>query len=102
MDFSVAPWGGGGCLDANETVAAAASGKFDDIRLKKSTGGWFNSSAAGSPRGSTTPIPGYQVGQFSAVCYLSAMQIKKTIPGYADRPIGAFFSVQLSTSCGTD
>ena len=64
MDFSVAPWGGGGCLDANQTVAAAGSGKFDDIRLKKSVGGWFNSSAAGSPRvpaGSppAAPIKGY-------------------------------------------
>ena len=47
MDFSVAPWGGGGCLDANATVAAAASGKLDDIRLKKSTGSWFNSSTPG-------------------------------------------------------
>jgi hypothetical protein len=29
MDFSVAPWGGGGCLDANATVAAAAAGKYN-------------------------------------------------------------------------
>eukprot|EP00729_Bicosta_minor_P016387 gene16387-1736_t len=62
MDFSVAPWGGGGCLDANATVAAAASGKLDDIRLKKSTGSWFNSSTPG--------------------------MIKKNVPGYADIPIG--------------
>ena len=81
MDFSVAHWGGGGCLDANETVAAAASGKLDDIRLKKTTsssgimGSWFNSSAAA----------GQLVGSFSAVCYLTAMQIKKNIPGYTDR-----------------
>ena len=51
MDFSVAPWGGGGCLDANATVAAAASGKLDDIRIKKTDsssgimGSWYNSSA---------------------------------------------------------
>ena len=30
MDFSVAPWAAGGCLDANETVAAAAAGKYND------------------------------------------------------------------------
>ena len=32
--------------------------------------------------------PGYVVGQYSAVCYLTAMQIKKNVPGYADIPIG--------------
>ena len=88
MDFSVAPWGGGGCLDANETVAAAASGSLDDIRLKKSTGNWFNSSAAGKNKQTGEMQPGYLVGQFSAVCYLTAMQIKKNIAGYADLPIG--------------
>ena len=81
MDFSVAPWGGGGCLEANATVAAAASGKFDDIRLKKSVGSWFNSSAPGTNTHGVAQ-PGYLVGQFSAVCYLTAMQIKKNIAGH--------------------
>ena len=67
MDFSVAPWGGGGCLEANATVAAAGSGKLDDIRLKKSIGGWFNSSAPGMNRQGVMQ-PGYNVGAFSAVC----------------------------------
>lgn len=75
MDFSVAPWGGGGCLDANATVAAAGSGKFDDIRLKKSVGNWFNSSLAGKNKQGVMQ-PGYVVGQFSAVCYLTAMQVR--------------------------
>ena len=84
MDFSVAPWGRGGCLDANATVAAAASGMLDDIRIKKTDsssgimGSWYNSSANA----------GHIVGEFSAVCYLTAMQIKQNIPGYKDRPIG--------------
>lgn len=87
MDFSVAPWGGGGCLVANQTVAEAASGKLDDIRLKKATGNWFNSSTAGKNKQGVMQS-GYAVGQFSAVCYLTALQIKKNINGYADLPIG--------------
>ena len=77
MDFSVAPWGGGGCLGANETVAAAATGKYNDVRLMHGYGRWFNSSLNA----------GHDVGSFSAVCYLTALQMKK-LPGHADRPIG--------------
>ena len=81
MDFSVAPWGEGGCLDANETVAAAAAGEYDDIRLMhgfSSSKLWFNSSYDA----------GLSVGKFSAVCFLTAVQMKKVIPGYKDHPIG--------------
>lgn len=81
------PSTGGGCLEANATVAAAASGKFDDIRLKHSTGVWFNSSKPGMNKQGVLQ-PGYNVGSYSAVCYLTAMQIKKNVPGYADLPIG--------------
>jgi hypothetical protein len=99
MDFSVAPWGGGGCLDANETVAEAASGKMDDIRLKKSVGGWFNSSTAGKNKQGAMQ-KGYAVGQFSAVCYLTALQIKKNIKGFADLPIGLMQSSVGGTVIG--
>ena len=71
---------------ANATVAEAASGRLDDIRIKSATGGWVNSSHAGVNR------QGYTVGQFSAVCYLTAMQIKRNIAGYADLPIGLMLS----------
>ena len=78
MDFSVAPWGGGGCLDANQTVAAAAAGKYNDVRLMHGYGRWFNSSVNA----------GHDVGSFSAVCFLTALQMKEIIPGHANRPIG--------------
>jgi hypothetical protein len=53
-----------------------------DVRLMNAAhegyGQWFNSSLNA----------GHDIGSFSAVCYLTALQMKKIIPGHADRPIG--------------
>ena len=76
MDFSVAPWGGGGCLKANETVAAAGSGRLDDIRMKKGTilnpGGWFNSSTAAINRQGVLQKGYVQWGHCADVCVARA------------------------------
>jgi sialate O-acetylesterase len=69
----------GGCFAANETVAAAAAGKWNDIRLMHGPGGnWVNASQD----------EGLTVSMFSAVCFLTAVQMKRQIPGHTDRPIG--------------
>ena len=81
MDFSVAASGGGGCFAQNETVALAASGKYNDIRLMHggaANGHWWNASSnAGS-----------DVAHFSAVCFLSALAMKQHIPSHKNRPMG--------------
>lgn len=57
MDFSVAASGGGGCFAQNETVALAASGKYDDIRLMHggaANGHWWNASSNAEMKGKTS------------------------------------------------
>lgn len=81
MDFSVAASGGGGCFAQNETVALAASGKYNDIRLMHggaANGHWWNASSNS----------GKDVASFSAVCFLSALAMKQHIPSHKNRPIG--------------
>ena len=50
MDFSVSALnhGHGGCFAYKEVVAAAASGKYDDIRLAPHGRGWGNASTNGA------------------------------------------------------
>jgi hypothetical protein len=81
MDFSVNASGGGGCFAQNETVALAASGKYNDIRLMHggaANGHWWNASSNA----------GKDVAGFSAVCFLSALAMKQHIPSHKDRPMG--------------
>ncbi len=92
MDFSVAASGGGGCFAQNETVALAASGKYNDIRLMHggaANGHWWNASSNN----------GSDVAHFSAVCFLSALAMKQHIPSHKDRPIGLVQSSVGGKSC---